>query len=229
MPRSTDNVSSESILLHPLRRRIYSVVAQAHGSNFSKIADVMNISSSTLSWHLKRLEKSGLLKSGKFAGKRIYYPSSLRSKLAEQIIQILSNETARKIFLYIINLPDEDCYPLNISRNIDPPLHHETVRYHIDRMKKVGLIETTKDGQTVLVQPGPEAYRLKEHGMNVISESYLDFLFKNLRKDCLYPEIIEHEPDHLVLRIECPHGEEIILDLILSDWDFQGIINEIKK
>ena len=92
MSQFDENIST--VLLHPLRRKIYSLVFQSPGSNFSKISDMLNTSSSTLAWHLKKLEESGYLKSLKFSGKRIYYPATLRTELAEEIIQILSNETA---------------------------------------------------------------------------------------------------------------------------------------
>lgn len=220
-------MSSESILLNPLRRKIYSLVAQSPGSNFSKITNALEIASSTLNWHLKRLENSGLLKSTKIGNKRIYYPASLRTELAEEIIQVLSNETARNIFLYVINIPDEECYALNIARNLNPAIHHETVRYHLERMKKVNLIKEVKIGKTVYARPGSEAFRLKEHGMNVITDAYIEFLLKEFNDNCLYPEILIEESDRLVLRIDCLNGEEIIMDLMLSDWNFQKITDEI--
>jgi len=219
-----------SVLLHPLRRQIYSMVVQTPGSNFSKISEILQTSNSTLLWHLKRLEKSGYLKSVKLSGKRVYYPASLRSERAEEIIQILSNGTAKKIFLFILNNPEKICYPLNIARSLEPSIHHETVRYHVDRMLKAELVEIMKKGKNVLIKPGEEAYKLKDYGNTIIREDFVDYLLKNIKKDCLFPEVIEQGPDKLVLRIDCPGGEEIILDLALSNWDFQEIlVNEEKK
>lgn len=217
-----------SVLLHPLRRKIYSMVFQTPGSNFSKISELLQTSNSTLLWHLKRLEKSGYLKSVKLSGKRVYYPASLRSEQAEEIIQILNNDTAKRIFLYVLNNPEDQCYPLNIARSINPPIHHETVRYHIDRLEKAKLVTLLKKGKNVLIKPGPEAFRLKEHGNVIIRDEFVDFLLKNIKKDigCLYPEVLEQTPDKLVLRIDCPGGEELILDLALSNWEFQEITDE---
>lgn len=223
-----DDESVSSVLLHPLRRKIYSMIVQTPGSNFSKISDLLQTSNSTLLWHLNRLEKSGYLKSIKIGGKRVYYPASLRTEVAEEIIQILNNETAQKIFLFVINNDEKVCYPLNIARSLDPPLHHETVRYHIDRLKHAGLVELSKEGKNVFIKPGPEAYRLKEHGTTIIRDEYVQYLLKNIKDDCLFPEILEQTEDRLVLRIDCPGGEEIVLDLSLSDWGFQKIFNDIK-
>lgn len=223
-----DEESVSSVLLHPLRRQIYSMVVQTPGANFSKISDLLKTSNSTLLWHLNRLEKSGYLKSIKISGKRVYYPASLRSEVAEEIIQILSNETARKIFLFVINNPEKNCYPLNIARNLVPPIHHETVRYHIDRLKHAGLVEVTKEGKNVFIKPGPEAFNLKKYSTAVLSEEFVQYLLQNIKDDCLFPEIVEQTDERLVIRIDCPGGEEVILDLALSDWGFQKILKEIK-
>ena len=178
------------------------MVVQTPGANFSKISELLQRSNSTLLWHLKRLEKSGYLKSKKLSGKRVYYPASLRSERAEEIIQILSNDTAKKIFLYILNNDEEHCYPLNIARNLDPPLHHETVRYHVERMEKAELVKLTKKGKNVFINPGKEAHKLQDYGNTIIKDEFVDYLLKNIKKDCLFPEIIEQGPSKLVLRIE---------------------------
>ena len=222
-----ENVTS--VLLHPLRRQIYSMVVQTPGANFSRISEILQTSNSTLLWHLKRLEKSGYLKSVKLSGKRVYYPASLRSERAEEIIQILSNDTAKKIFLFILNNPKDQCYPLNIARSLEPPIHHETVRYHIDRMEKAELVKISKEGKNVFIQPGEEAHKLKDTGNTMIKDEFVEYLLKNIKKDCLYPEVIEQTPDKLILRIDCPGGEEIILDLALSNWDFQDILTDDVK
>ncbi|MFW9928052.1 MAG: winged helix-turn-helix transcriptional regulator [Candidatus Thorarchaeota archaeon] len=221
------DLNTESILLHPLRRKIYSIIAEKPGNSMDKISKALNTASSTIGWHLQRLENAGLLKSGKFSGKRVYYPASLRSEQAEEIIQILSNENTRKIFRFILNNSIEKCYPVNISREIKPPVSHKTVSYHLGRLKKVNMVQSIKIGNNICYELGSESYKLKEHGLNVISDSYLNHLMEVLDNECLFPEIISKTDKKLILQIICPNGQEIFLNLDLSDWDFQGIIDEI--
>ena len=218
--------TTESILLHPMRRKIYSVICLSPCANFTRIAEFLNASGSTLSWHLKRLEFSGLIKSIKFSGRRIYVPTELRDEEAEEIIAIFENDIAKKIFLFVMNNPDT--YPLDIARSIDPPIHHETVRYHLDRMRRVGLVEITKDAKIVRVREGERATELRKAGINTLSESFVNFLMDHLRNGCLYPEILEKNDSRLVLRIDCPDGDEIIFDLKLSQWNFMEVINKEK-
>ncbi len=216
--------STESILIHPTRRKIYELCVMSPGTNFTKIAEFLKIANSTISWHLKRLEASGLVKSIKISGKRIYVPVELRNELAEEIYVILENEIARKIFIYILNNPET--YPLDIARNIDPPIHHETVRYHLDRMKKVELVEIEKKSKMVRVKEGTQAIQLRRTSLNVLTDNYINFLTEFLKSDCLYPEIMEKTDQTLILRIDCPNGDEIIMDLRLSNWGLLDVIEQ---
>ena len=86
-----------SLLLHPLRRKIYSILAENPGSYFFDLAKYLELPQGTLNWHLKRLEEDHLIKSLKYAGKRIYYPAGLRSAEAERIFAVLRPKTAKKI------------------------------------------------------------------------------------------------------------------------------------
>lgn len=217
--------SPESILIHPTRRKIYELCVLSPGTNFSKIAEFLEIANSTISWHLKRLEESGLVKSIKISGKRIYVPVELRDDIAEEIYVTLDNEIARKIFVFILNNPDT--YPLDIARNIG--IHHESVRYHLDRMKKLNLIEISKESKIVRVKEGEKAIQLKKASLNILTDNYINFLTEFLKSDCLYPEITEKTDHRLTLRIDCPDGDEIIMDLRLSDWGLVNLIEQEKN
>jgi hypothetical protein len=147
----------------------------------------------------------------------------LRDEIAEEIFAILDNEVAKKIFIYVLNHPNT--YPLDIARNIDPPIHHETARYHLDRMRKVGLIEITKDAKIVRIKEGQRAIELKQTSLNHLKDSYVNFLINHLRTGCLYPEILVKNDQRLVLRIDCPDGNEIIMDLQLSEWNLVDFLS----
>ena len=86
-----------SLLLHPMRRKIYSFVCENPGSYFFQLSNFLEAPQGTLSWHISRLEKEGLIGSVKFGGKRLYYPAGLRSADAEKIFFVLEQETSRRI------------------------------------------------------------------------------------------------------------------------------------
>jgi DNA-binding transcriptional ArsR family regulator len=215
-----------SLLLHPLRRKIYSILAENPGSYFYDLAKYLELPQGTLNWHLKRLEEDQLIKSLKFAGKRIYYPSGLRSAEAERIFTVLRPNTAKKIFNFVLNNPG--AFQSQIAQGIDPPVHHDTVRYHLNRLENVGLVETRRSGRTVQIFPGEVAENLQDGSLTAISDSYVRFLLEKLREGCLHPEIVLQSKKQLVLRIECPNGEDMILNLRMSEWEILSV-NEEKE
>ena len=109
MPRSKKK--RLTFLLHPTRREIYKVICENPGAYFYNLAADLaeeNISSGTLSYHLKKLEETGLITSIKMEGKRVYLPKMLREPDIEKLYLLLRNDNAKKIFLYIVN--HEGCY-----------------------------------------------------------------------------------------------------------------------
>ena len=216
MTFATDETDNLSLLLHPVRRKIYSILAENPGSYFFNIAKFLELPQGTLNWHLKRLEEDNLIKSIKYAGKRIYYPAGLRSAEAERIFTVLRPPTANKIFTYVLNQPGS--FQSQIAQGIIPPVHHDTVRYHLTRLEDVGLIETKRSGRTVQIYPGQVAENLQNGSLTAISDSYVRFLLEKLREGCLHPEVVLKSKKQLVLRVECPNGEDMILNFKMSDW-----------
>ncbi len=217
MTFASDESESLSLLLHPLRRKIYSILAEKPGSYFFDLAKFLELPQGTLNWHLKRLEEDHLIKSLKYAGKRIYYPAGLRSAEAERIFAVLRPTTGKKIFNYVLNNPG--AFQSQIALGIKPPVHHDTVRYHLNRMENVGLITTKRSGRTVQIFPGQVADNLQNGSLTAISDSYVRFLLEKLREGCLHPEVVLQSKKQLVLRIECPDGEDMILNLRMSEWE----------
>ncbi len=216
MTFATDEADNLSLLLHPVRRKIYSILAENPGSYFFNIAKFLELPQGTLNWHLKRLEEDNLIKSIKYAGKRIYYPAGLRSAEAERIFTVLRPPTASKIFTYVLNHPGS--FQSQIAQGIIPPVHHDTVRYHLTRLEDVGLIETKRSGRTVMIYPGQVAENLQNGSLTAISDSYVRFLLEKLREGCLHPEVVLKSKKQLVIRVECPNGEDMILNFKMSDW-----------
>ncbi|MHA1973277.1 MAG: winged helix-turn-helix transcriptional regulator [Candidatus Hodarchaeales archaeon] len=217
MSFTSEESENLSLLLHPLRRKIYSILAENPGSYFFDLAKYLDLPQGTLNWHLKRLEEDNLIKSLKYAGKRIYYPAGLRSAEAERIFTVLRPKTAKKIFTYVINNPG--AFQSQIANGIKPPVHHDTVRYHLNRLMDVGLVKMKRSGRTVQIYPGEVAENLQDGSLTAISDSYVKFLLEKLREGCLHPEVVLQSKKQLVLRIECPNGEDMILNLRMSDWD----------
>ena len=201
--------------MHPLRREIYQLVCETPGSYFYEIVSALDSPQGTLSWHLRMLEKDGLIKSAKFGGKRLYFPKMLRSESAEKAFVILKNSTAAKVFDHIVNNPG--CYQTEIAEILG--IHHDTVRHHIVRLAEAELIDIMRDGRTVKYFPGDLGKELINGSLNILSERYIRFLFDKLEEGCMTPEILERDLTSISLRIECPNHEDILMKIELGPWE----------
>jgi predicted transcriptional regulator len=206
-----------------MRREIYQLVCETPGSYFYEIVSALAAPQGTLSWHLRMLEKDGLIKSAKFGGKRLFFPKMLRSESAEKAFAILKNGTAAKVFDHIINNPG--CYQTEIAEKIG--IHHDTVRHHITRLAEADLIEIIRDGRTVKYFPGELGKELINGSLNVLSERYIGFLLDKLEEGCMTPEVVERDMHSISLRIECPNSEDIYMKIELGPWETRTSDEEI--
>jgi len=202
--------------MHPMRRRIYSIVCENPGTYFYKIGESLEIPTGTLAWHLKKMERNGLIGTIKYSGRRIFFPVGLRSPDVEKIFMVLQNDANRRIFQYVVNNNGQT--QTEIAQKLD--LHHDTLRYHLSALKNVELIDLIRDGRTVRAIKGPAAVRLQKGSLNVITDAFVSYLTNKLIEGCLHPEVIQQTDERLVLRIECPVGEDLIMTLDLSEWRF---------
>ena len=213
MPRAKKRLS---LLLNPIRRRIYEIVCESPGIHFYKIVSELATSQGTLDWHVRQLEKDGLLNSSKFGGKRIFYPRMLSSLESAKAFAALRSDTAKEIFRNVINTPGMNQQELANAVGV----HHDTVRYHLTRFEKVGLVDRFRDGREVRVFIGELGQLLVDGSLEVVSEHFVSFLLKKLEEGCLTPIILSQDTDHVSLRVNCPDGENFEIKINLDSWNF---------
>ena len=228
MPRRHD-ADGKIFLLHPTRRTIYRIICENPGTYFYRLMTQGDekFSNATLLHHLSKLEDDGLIKSEKIDGRRIFFPKNLRSKEIERAFMLLKNKNALKIFLYIIN--HENCFQNEIAREMG--VHHDTVRHHVTRLVDAGLIFKEKQGRKVIFREGSLGEEILEGSMSVFSEAYIRFIVSKLADHCHFPEIVSRSRDQLVIRVVCPHEDDIELSLDISGWSLPILedLDESKK
>ena len=218
--------------MHPIRREIFKIICENPGSYFYDLTkefgtDSNNPSSpATVQWHLRKLIGSGLIDTVKHGGKRVYYPKGLRDKEVEVAYTILRNDTAREIFHYIVN--HENAYQKQIAQAIRGGVHHDTVRWHTQRLAEVDLIEERSEGRMVKYKIGPFGEKLLEGSLNVLKENFTYHLTTVLKENCLYPQVKEQTRDHLVVKISCPGQDDIEFEIKLQDWSLEEFDDDME-
>lgn len=209
-----------TLLLHPFRRDLYQILCENPGTYLLELVEMLESPLGTLTWHLRILEREGLVKSIKFAGKRLYYPRMLRSQEAEMAYLTMRSDTAKQIFAYVVNNPG--CYQEEMAASLG--VHHDTVRWHVSRMEEVGLVRVEREGRKKKHFLDELGNALMAGSLNTISEAYVMFLMEKLEDGCLNPEIREATEDHVTIRIDCPErGKDCYITINLREWKFQII------
>lgn len=206
----------ETLLMHPIRREIFKVVSERPGNYFFDIANALDLPQGTAFWHLKKLEEAGLVKSSRFAGKRIYYSAALRGEQVEKAFVVLKSEATQAVFQFIVN--NEGCYQAQIAEALDN--HHDTIRHHINRLEEAGLVTSYREGRNVYYQLDELGRKILTSNTEIISRAFIDHLFDTLTDECLYPDIVEQSIDQVTVRISCVGLDDVYFTLELKGWEF---------
>ncbi|MGA1792836.1 MAG: winged helix-turn-helix transcriptional regulator [Thermoplasmatota archaeon] len=133
-----------------VRADLLDLITINPGINLSSIRRELQLSQGAVSYHIMKLEKSGKIYSDKGSKERRYYPSSMgymaamRQSHMDEIESILANDTSRSIVGMLREGPrsqNEIVTELNVSPS--------TVHWHMERMKKAGLISKEQKGRSV--------------------------------------------------------------------------------
>ncbi|MHA2090126.1 MAG: winged helix-turn-helix transcriptional regulator [Candidatus Kariarchaeaceae archaeon] len=204
------------LLMHPVRRSIYQIVSESPGSYFFEIASALELPHGTVSWHLKKLETSGLIDTMRFAGRRVFFSKALRNEEVEKAFVVLRSDATQQVFSYVLN--NDNCYQAQIADALGH--HHDTVRHHISRLIKARLLEAIRKGRTVHYSLGEIGRLILNSNTEIISKAYVEYLFSRLKEECITPEVIEHGGGKLTIRISCPGKEDVYMSIELKGWQF---------
>ena len=180
-------MSDENGLKNELRKQIYQFIIEYPGLHKRELSRKLKIPKTTLTHHLRHLEKHGYIIVNSEDRFTRFYAVNHIGNLERKIINMLREKTSRNIILYIgwaycasqVELSDE----LDISPN--------TIQVHLKRLIDAGIVEPTnvKDGvaHTVHIKPkiiecGPPVGREKFYRLTKVpnGNTYVGFLIGEL-------------------------------------------------
>ena len=119
------------------RRKIYECIKENPGLHFSEISRKLNTPKTTLTFHLKNLEKNDLITSiYKDKNQRFFVKQSF-GILEKKLIHFLRKETTRNIIFYIgwaIAASQSE-----LSRELEKS--NKTIEKHLKKLLEIGVIE----------------------------------------------------------------------------------------
>ena len=108
-----------------------------------KIKKELDLAMGTVQYHLDRLEKAGRITSQKQGFHKHYFLVGEFEENEKQLLEVLSNETAREILMFVI----EQNYPsqTEISKHIG--ISSPSISWQIKRLQDYGIIDEIKEGK----------------------------------------------------------------------------------
>ena len=124
----------EDLMQNTNRAKIYSTILRYPGMSFTDLRVMLGIKNGTLSHHLLKLEKEGLVKSKKIGIFRRFYPSGgdVPKDLEEKIIDV------------IIDSPGIS--QSSVAKRLD--ITRQVANYHINSLRRRGRLIVRKSGRT---------------------------------------------------------------------------------
>lgn len=103
----------------------------------------LKISMGTTQYHLDKLEKEGKISSTKNGFYKYYFPIGIFHENEKNLLQVLSQETSRKILMCVIEKQNPTQQEIVNAMRISTP----SIKWHISRLINYKIIYEIKDGK----------------------------------------------------------------------------------
>jgi predicted transcriptional regulator len=135
----TKFITPENVLENESRRRIFDFIKENPGTHLRATADALDLSTTNVLWHLRKLEDAELVNHKKFEGYKLLYPTEGGQDSKKEAIAsaVLRNENAQAILEYAHSNPG--AHQRAIARALD--VNHGTVRWHLRKLEEAGLVD----------------------------------------------------------------------------------------
>ena len=123
--------------------KILQFIKQKPACHLRQIKKELKISMGTTQYHLEKLEKDGKITSTKNGLYKYYFPIGIFHESEKNLLQILTQETSRKILMFIIEKQNPTQNQISESIGISTP----SVNWHLSRLIDYEVIYEIRDGK----------------------------------------------------------------------------------
>ena len=113
------------------------------GCHLGRIRNELQMSSGSVQYHANRLEKMHMITSNRRGLYRFYFPCGIFQDNERDLLQILGQETARDILLFIIERKNPTQTDIAARMRISPA----SVNWQIKRLITLNLVNEVKEGK----------------------------------------------------------------------------------
>lgn len=128
------------------RDQILGFIQTYPGTHLRKIKRELNLAMGVIQYHLYRLERDGEIVSLRRGLYKRFYPSFGLGLEEQEILSVLSQETARDLMLYLVKKRQATQKELCEFAHISP----SSTNWHMKRLALAGLVEPRREAGFVL-------------------------------------------------------------------------------
>jgi predicted transcriptional regulator len=123
--------------------QILQFIRENPSCHLRKIKKELDLAMGTVQYHLDKLEKAGRITSQREGFHKYYFIVGAFEENEKQLLEVLSNETAREILMFII----EQKYPSQIEISKHMRISSASVSWQIKRLQDYRVIDEIKEGK----------------------------------------------------------------------------------
>lgn len=149
-------LAKDGLLDHEARDQLYALVRERPGASMNDLVSQSGAARNTVTYHLRVLEREGLVTSTREGRRRLYFPTGTGAKPDAAAFAAVAHATSRSIAERVRAEPGLDQRTLCASLALPPSLAH----WHVDRLEHAGVVKRVREGRHVRYFPGPAADRV---------------------------------------------------------------------
>jgi len=146
-------ISPKEALKNPQRAMLYGFVKGNPGVHLKRLSEEFHMKTSSILWHIRKLECAELVRSDRANGFRVFYPTEggVEVRNVSRAVTALQNANAFALFGQLERTPGAGASPLADALG----MHAGTARWHLKKLKEFGLVEEipAADGARYLPTP----------------------------------------------------------------------------
>ena len=146
-------LNREDVLGNPVRKQIYDYLTSRVGANLKQITDDLGLTTTNAIWHLRKLEDADLVRSKRFNGYKLFYPTEggVDARNLTLSMTALQNDNAQEVFEFVVAHPG--AHQREIARALS--VNHGTVRWHLKKLRSADLLTEARQGKVSTYYPTP--------------------------------------------------------------------------
>jgi DNA-binding transcriptional ArsR family regulator len=142
-------IAKERLLDHTGRERLVLAVREHPGAAVTDLAVLAGIPRNTAVYHLRRLEREGLVSSSKNGRMRLYFAPGAEQRSHAPALAVLRHPTTQQVATAVGATPGIDQRALCERLGLAPSLAH----WHATRLVSAGVVTRERDGRHVRYYP----------------------------------------------------------------------------